>query len=77
MSSPITLTLSQLPAPLTQTERSGILAGHLGMLPQRRLAIPRDWPSPISRFLAPSNPKPAPRRHWPSARRGVPGPVAA
>lgn len=38
---------------LTPAEAAGVIAGRLGLVPERRRSVPRDWPSAISRFLAP------------------------
>lgn len=61
------IALSQLDRSLSSTEASGSLAVDRGMLPARRTQVPKDWPSPILRFLAPSRPSPKP-----SALRSAP-----
>lgn len=58
--------LSQIDT-LSNSEASGSLSLDYGLTSTRRHQVPRDWPSPVTRFLAPS--KPAPK---PSAMRGLP-----
>lgn len=68
------IALSQLPSSLTFAEKTGGVAA--SYFDRRQHQVPRDWPSAISRFLAPASrpaPKPSaasqpmPRRQRPAA----------
>jgi len=63
---------SQLDAGLTTKEAGGGLSIDYDLIPARRSQVPRNWPSAISRFMAPANPTPKPSAHHALPRRNPP-----
>ena len=59
--------------PLTTNEARGSLAADYGLLPSRRSQVPRDWPSPLVRFMSPATPAPRPSARRPAPQRNAPG----
>ena len=64
--------LSQLSSPLSLNEQSGVMSGSIGMVGRRAHQLPSDWPSPVSRFLAPAHGSPKPSARRPAPRREYP-----